>query len=556
MFVKACICLLISLLLISPFDALGVLPYTSAVSDSWGFGNNCYLSFGEDTSFEGIPKIGGLYDNSLVAYWAMNEDSETTVVDLAGNGNDGLIIGTNISEGKYGNARYFDGASAILVNDSQNLRLNSTDFSLSAIIKLDDSGNGTFRTIIRKGNTGYNPFYCLRITPLNKIEFTIRDNPEPANSYSLFSKNVLPAGEWTTITVTFNSTSKLVSLYIDGLLNAETSADNVNDFSSNKVFVIGRASENLDQYFKGDIDEVRVYNRTLTDTDVLALNSQPDPASFVNYFSFVDSVTNNVMIVYLESSLSNDSTPTLVKCTNFFNDNKLNFEANGNVTLNIWTNLGKPIFTTGLWNDFNFTTTLVFDAFSVAELNWNLGTPPSYSNIQTTTTSAGNTTLFSVVWSDNQGLFGGGYILSTNNTGQWINSTWIPFNSNLANATLVLNSAIGATVSFIVFANNSRNLWTETKIYSIKTTVAYPQKPDQTSNPTPTPTLTPYSVEAPTPTPTQNSSRQTSTFPNEVFIIPAIILILIAFAFVFKKGFISVDVVEDDSKESTDDYSI
>lgn len=51
--------------------------------------------------------------------------------------------------------------------------------------------------------------------------------------------------------------------------------------------------------------------------------------------------------------------------------------------------------------------------------------PPKYWDNSTNNTNAGEPTLFSLNWTDNLGL--SGYIFSTNNTGTWINDTWINF---------------------------------------------------------------------------------------------------------------------------------
>ncbi len=39
--------------------------------------------------------------------------------------------------------------------------------------------------------------------------------------------------------------------------------------------------------------------------------------------------------------------------------------------MNVWTNLGEPVFTSGIWNSENFTNTLTLDPTSTADLNWN-----------------------------------------------------------------------------------------------------------------------------------------------------------------------------------------
>ncbi len=110
------------------------------------------------------------------------------------------------------------------------------------------------------------------------------------------------------------------------------------------------------------------------------------------------------MLVYADRANVNISDNTEIKCTNFFMDNKLLFQANNTVILNIWTNLGKPMFTSGAWNIENYTVTLSLDNGSIGELDWNSIIPLSASDLSTSTSNAGNITVFSALWSDNRSL--------------------------------------------------------------------------------------------------------------------------------------------------------
>jgi len=96
--------------------------------------------------------------------------------------------------------------------------------------------------------------------------------------------------------------------------------------------------------------------------------------------------------------------------------------------------------------------------------NW-IEIPPSYSNIGTSTTLAGNSTTFHVFWQDDVGL--SGFIFGTNNTGPWQNETWSdPWTgtptSGWSNVTKTLNSTVGVTVKFQFWCNNTNGIWATT----------------------------------------------------------------------------------------------
>lgn len=74
---------------------------------------------------------------------------------------------------------------------------------------------------------------------------------------------------------------------------------------------------------------------------------------------------------------------------------------------------------------------------------------------------AGEINTFSTLWSDNVEL--AGYIFSSNNTGSWVNDTWIQFPDNpliaWANVTKTLNSSSGYRIDWVVYANDTNGNW-------------------------------------------------------------------------------------------------
>ena len=182
---------------------------------------------------------------------------------------------------------------------------------------------------------------------------------------------------------------------------------------------------------------------------------------------------------------------------------------------------------------------------------------------------AGNITLFSLCGAIYHSLSGGGYIFSTNNSGQWVNASWAAFSSTpcWGNATLTLNSKVGVVVGFREYANNSLNVWADSGLYTITTTnESSAPSPTPTSSPTPTtdPTKAPTPLNtassspsqtpAPTPTPTQ-----TNLFSTETMLILASVaaVLVVLSAVAFKKGYITIKVVDEEEKsQEEDDYAI
>lgn len=104
-------------------------------------------------------------------------------------------------------------------------------------------------------------------------------------------------------------------------------------------------------------------------------------------------------------------------------------------------------------------------------------TAPTYSNVGTNTTVAGNPCRFSTKWTDETGLATtGGFIFGTNNTGTFTNETWSAFSANpdWSNKTKTLNSTVSIRIEWQIWANDTSNNWNTTGLqYFVVTTIKH-----------------------------------------------------------------------------------
>jgi hypothetical protein len=541
---KTFTCVIVVLLLLSTTGAVfGFNQYP--ISFQWDFQNYCYLDFNQAMNFTTAP-IRGVFNNSrLVGCWNMNEGSGVVAHDSSGNGNNGTLVNSPTwVAGKHGNGLSFNGNGDYVSIPNSNY-FNSTDELTIAFWARFISGN---LPAVEKSSS-----YLLYWDGASHVYGAAYPN-------SAFGASGFPAdNNWHQIVYTYAPNSQQV-LYVDGVSVKSGATGNVTiSVSSNGLklgYVYGSSRT-------GTVDDVYIYNSVLTASEVAALYTQPDSDSLSNYYNYQDPVNNNTMLIHVDNPNGNSNNIASVTCTNFFTENKLVFQANNSVTLNVWTNLGKPIFTTGVWNNQNYTATLTLDASSTAELKWNSGTPPSTSSLSTSSTTANKTAIFSILWSDSQSLSGGGYFFSTNNTGQWVNASWVPFSSSpfWGNVSLSLNNNVGANVGFREFANNSLNLWGDSGIYAITTTndmtLATPtQKPS--SVPTASPTLM---TSTPTSTPTANptaipmlppKTNQLASQIEAIVVATIVVLVAVLARAAFNKGYIKIEIVDEEGGEIVD----
>jgi hypothetical protein len=120
---------------------------------------------------------------------------------------------------------------------------------------------------------------------------------------------------------------------------------------------------------------------------------------------------------------------------------------------------------TGNWNgNENYTGCYEESILSVVDT-----IAPKYWYNVTNNTISDRPTLFSLNWTDDVGL--SGYIFSTNNTGTWVNDSWIAMTglADWSNITKTLNSTVGAFVQWRVYANDTSDNWNASLVYNLTT---------------------------------------------------------------------------------------
>ena len=339
----------------------------------WDFQNQSYLGFSQAMNFTETPYQGIPHDSNLVGYWNMNEGIGDVARDTSGNGVDAVLFGCSWVNGKYGKAASFNGVSSRLsIPDSASLHLRDMTLSLWYDGSNPSNGSGTYRNLVAKGDYWDNSMWALYVSSTNykSITFSTR----------------LGGGSQKTVSFTHNNTgfvniivtksSGFTCMYIDGRLVASDALDDDTSVVTQSIELSGAT-----RIMGGIMDDLRIYNRALSSAEVAQLftmGQQPDSASFSNYYTF--SVATNIMLIRVSNPNSTGNNISVVTCTNFFAGNRLTFQANNSATVNVWTNLGQPAFTTGVWNSQNYTTTLTLNDSSTAELNWNTYNITTYAD--------------------------------------------------------------------------------------------------------------------------------------------------------------------------------
>jgi len=221
---------------------------------------------------------GSPVDTGLVGHWTFDGpdviwgDTSNEVKDVSGKGNHGDASGLTASSaviGKLGQGLQFNGTSDY-VNVPDNATLdftNGQDFSISGWFKRND--NADWKELIRKrgdGTDGYDLVFAS-----GNLWMQISSS---GGAYTIYSYATIPVGEWVNFVFVWDDDDENNTIfYINGLVTSTYRPggfSSVADMSNSNSLRIG-ASYDGGGLFKGLIDDVRIYNRALSATEVANL---------------------------------------------------------------------------------------------------------------------------------------------------------------------------------------------------------------------------------------------------------------------------------------------
>ncbi|MEU8383905.1 LamG-like jellyroll fold domain-containing protein [Streptosporangium sp. NPDC048865] len=204
----------------------------------------------------------------LVAAYGLNEGTGTVVGDASGNANNGTAAGTSWVPGKYGRALAFDGASSLItIASSASLRPTAA-LTVEAWVNPSDSGRHPVLVKDADGRPGY---------ALSESDGTGYGDRTPSASVStgtvrtVKARRGLPVNGWHHLATTYDGSR--LRLYIDGELDRSVPVTGAVRAGDGSLHIGGHPMSGA--YFKGAIDEVRVYSVARTRAQIQADMNNP-----------------------------------------------------------------------------------------------------------------------------------------------------------------------------------------------------------------------------------------------------------------------------------------
>jgi hypothetical protein len=222
-------------------------------------------------------------DTNLLVHWAFEEGSGVVANDSTINNNDGVISGAAWSSSGYDDANCleFSGTAVQEVNDADaNLYLDGLDaITISVWVKSDVTATDKGFLIMEDPSGGDNRDIRYDAVGANgdgveviKMGLTIAIDDVNTSGLQLESSEYVQTTEWQHLVMTWSSGNQL-ALYINGLLDTPTDNDDaeVGTTTGCTKLLVGRGGKDETGSWDGLVDEVRIYDYALSDTEVAYL---------------------------------------------------------------------------------------------------------------------------------------------------------------------------------------------------------------------------------------------------------------------------------------------
>ncbi len=271
--------------------------------------------------------------SGVVAHW----NFDGSVSDVSGNAHNGTVHNATPATGRHGianTAYYFNGTNSY-IGAPYRSDLNLSSFTICAIVKPDGYYTGTCQhnmiaTRGIDGTTGsYSLYYsdnpyndCFNYdTALNVFKGKSGYTPTGNATDWQYSPNIR-TGNWYNVVITQDGSA--YRIYVDGTLKSTTPVTGTLGSSTDSIWIGGNYGNlSYPYWLKGYIDDMRIYNRVLSLTDIATYNSYINIPAFntnlcagipfnLSYYTDRAFTSGNTFSVQLSDATGSFTSPTVV----------------------------------------------------------------------------------------------------------------------------------------------------------------------------------------------------------------------------------------------------
>ncbi len=192
--------------------------------------------------------------NGLVGYWPFNGNAN----DESGNGHNGTVNGATLTNDRFGNinsAYNFNGIDQYITTLNSSAMNYSGGYTFSTWINFTQVANQG-GNIFSKHTEGFPYGFSLHISNSQLLFYN-------SGTY-LYTTDLYNDGLWHNVVCIFNGSK--IFIYVDNVLKGNIASTYI---SNNSDILIGKSSGNY--FYNGKSDDIRIYNRALTPSEITLL---------------------------------------------------------------------------------------------------------------------------------------------------------------------------------------------------------------------------------------------------------------------------------------------
>lgn len=276
-----------------PVDIDGATSVLSGYKIEYDPSKTSVIAYSYDKSKEYIEN-GSSFNKGLKGYWKLDDASGTSAQDSSGNGNTGTLTnGPTWVNGKYSSAISFSGVSDYMNLGDINTLDGLSALSVSMWIKPTNLTNG-LRGIITKWDVNNASWFIGNNN--SEISVYLTSIPNNYSNYVTTTNAGLQTNIWYNLIVSYNGSTQTVNIYLNGVkLNTSLTGTIPSTLTSVTQSVLIGKQGAANYEFSGQIDDVRIFNRSLSVEEITALyNYAPSPIAHWRFDGDIkDSIATN-----------------------------------------------------------------------------------------------------------------------------------------------------------------------------------------------------------------------------------------------------------------------
>lgn len=216
--------------------------------------------------------LAGSASAELIAHLPFDEGSGLTTKDATGNGHDGTFTETGVAwgEGKMGGCVVLDGSGYIDIASPETIEIGGQDVSVS--MWLNSGAKGVFAM---SALSKMNPDRHSQMDRVFGINAAGQWDMYQGWVGALTGPDFIRNGEWHHVVFTqdkdYTNDVDLWSLYVDSDLVARRGDMDAGTDDTGHIIRIGQGVGPVGGSYKGSIDDIRIYNHTLTEDEIMEL---------------------------------------------------------------------------------------------------------------------------------------------------------------------------------------------------------------------------------------------------------------------------------------------